>query len=391
MTGTGPGATLTLGLGAASVVAAEFVVIGLVPAMRADLGLSPSEAGWLVTSFALASALAGPALVAATARFRPAPVMAAALAPFAGGVLLLFLPSFALAVLLRLAQGATLPLFMSVATARLAATQGIGRGVATLYIGVTIGGTLAPPLGAFAADRFGWAAVMAAPGLLAIAAAAACLRFGGTTASDRPGAAWRRLREPALRMHLLLSALLFATMFCGFSYSALLLAGQGLDAAGITLALLGFGLAGLVGNWLAGSAARQSLGFGHLVAAVAAAAAAWLALAPGAGSWRIAMLMPLWGIAHAAGFVFCQVRVMAALPDAPAFAGALNISAANIGIAAGSFIGGLALTHAGPVALAAACIALALSSSAATLRIQRGAARERCSTARTSPDLPRSR
>lgn len=373
MTEMRPAVALTLGSGAAVVVAAEFVVIGLVPAMSADLGLSPAEAGWLVTLFALASALLGPALVAATARLKPSHVMAAALIPFAGSLLLLVVPVFALAALLRVVQGATLPLFMSVATARLTAAQGTGRGVATLYIGVTLGGTIAPPLGALAADRIGWEAAMAAVGLLALGAAAACLAAGGGTPSDRSAASWRLLGRPELRRHLLLSALLFAAMFCGYSYSALLLTRHGFDADGVTLALLGFGLAGLAGNWLAGMAARWSLGASHVVAAVSAGAAAWMALSGTSGAAAIGAVMLAWGLAHAAGFVFCQVRLMEAVSEAPSFAGSLNISAANVGIAAGTFLGGQALTQAGPETLAAACVALALLSSGMTLRLQRSA------------------
>lgn len=390
MTSTRPGGTLALGFGAAVVVAAEFVVIGLVPAMSADLGLSPAEAGWLITLFALASAVLGPVLVAATARLKPVPVMAMALVPFAASLLLVPFSSLVLIALLRLAQGATLPLFMSVATAQLAVARGAGRGVATLYIGVTVGGTFAPPLGAFAADRFGWEIVMATIGLLALGAVAGCFRLGGAVRTDRSGTSWQLLARPTVRAHLLLSALLFATMFCGFSYSALLLIHHGLDAAGVTLALIGFGLAGLAGNWLAGTMTRWSLGASHAVATVTAGCAASLALSLSSGAPGISAMMLLWGVAHAAGFVFCQMRVMAAAPEAPGFAGALNISAANIGIASGSFLGGIALTHGGAGALAAVGGTLALLAVGATLRLQR-AAPGRCSTVRTIPARPRSR
>ena len=70
----------------------------------------------------------------------------------------------------------------------------------------------------------------------------------------------------------------------------------------------------------------------------------------------------IWGVAHAAGFVFCQVRVMAAAPEAPSFAGSHNISAANIGIAIGSFAGGLAIEFGGLTALAPTAVALGLPS-----------------------------
>jgi predicted MFS family arabinose efflux permease len=53
----------------------------------------------------------------------------------------------------------------------------------------------------------------------------------------------------------------------------------------------------------------------------------------------------IWGIAHTANVVLCQVRVTLAGRSAPAFAMALNISAANLGIALGALAGGWVVTR----------------------------------------------
>lgn len=198
-------------LGAAIVVATEFVAIGLARAL-VELALSPAQVGFLVTVFALASALLGPMLVAVTAHFRPGPVLAAALLPFAASSVLIPFPSFAMAVVLRVLQGATLPLFMSLAGAQLAMARGAGAGVALLYVGVTIGGTLAPPARAFAAERLGWKAPLAVLGAFALIAAAACLQLSGSKPTDDRKTTWRLLARAPMWMHLLLSALTFAAI-----------------------------------------------------------------------------------------------------------------------------------------------------------------------------------
>ncbi|WP_343518776.1 MFS transporter [Sphingomonas sp.] len=356
--------------GAAVVVAAEFVVIGLLPAMSADLKLEPAQAGWLVTVFALASALLGPPLVAVTARLPTAPVLAAALLPFAGNLLLLAAPTFALAIGLRILQGATLPLFMSLAGAQLGAARGTGPGIALLYIGVTIGGTLAPPTGSFVADRLGWQVPIAAIGALASIGALGCLLQGKRSRTDRAGSPWRLLARPAMRVHLLLSALTFAAMFAGFSYIALLLGQAGLGRDWTAAALLAFGLAGLAGNWLAGRLAIHALPATAGAALATAAMTLWIAASPGAPALVLAVLG--WGVAHAAGFVFCQVRVMDAAPHASGFAGSLNIAAANVGIALGSFAGGRAIELAGAGGAAGTAMAFALLTAvvAATCRLR---------------------
>lgn len=343
--------------GAAVVVATEFVVIGLIPAMSTELHLSPVEAGSLITAFALASALLGPILVGATARLRTGPVLAVALLPFAANLLLLAIPSFPLAIALRVLQGATLPLFMSLAGALLGVSRGTGNGIATLYVGVTIGGTFAPPAGNLMAAHLGWQAPMAVAGALAFAAVAGCLTISGTS-TDRVDAPWRLLGRPALRRHLLLSTLAFAAMFTGFSYIGLLLRQTGFDDSDVTLALLVFGIAGLGGNWLAGRLASRALAATAASALIAAAMA--FAAAANMGPFAAGVALLIWGAAHAAGFVFCQVRVMEAAPDAPGFAGSLNISAANIGIALGSLVGGQAMLLGGSLGAAIAGIALAL-------------------------------
>lgn len=344
--------------GAAVVVAAEFIVIGLLPAVADGLALSPAGAGWLVTAFALASALLGPLLVTATRRFPPTRVLAAALLPFAGNLLLLAAPSFPLLLGLRIVQGATLPVFMSLAGAMLGTARGTGPGVAILYVGVTIGGTLAPPAASFLAERLGWAPPMAMIGSLALVIALGCLAQTGSGPIDRAGSPWRLLARPAVQAQLLLSALTFATMFAGFSYIALLLDAAGLRGGGIAAALLAFGIAGLGGNWLAGRVASHALPATAGAALATAAMTACLAVSPGTPALGLVILV--WGAAHAAGFVSSQIRVMDEVPDAPGFAGSLNIAAANIGIAAGSIAGGRAIEFAGAAGVAGTAVALAL-------------------------------
>ncbi len=356
--------------GAAVVVATEFVVIGLLPAMIVDLHLSPVHAGSLITVFALASALLGPILVATTARLRSGPVLAAALLPFAANLLLLAIPSFPLAMVLRILQGAALPLFMSLAGATLGASRGTGPGIALLYVGVTIGGTLAPPAGSFMAGHLGWQVPMAAIGALALTGAALCLVGLSDVKSARATVSWGLLARPALRRHLLLSTLAFAAMFSSFSYVGLLLRDASFNDGAVTLALLAFGVAGLGGNWLAGRLASHALPATAASALLAAAVA--LGIAAGLGPVATGVAVLVWGAAHAAGFVFCQVRVMDTAPDASGFAGSLNISAANIGIALGSSIGGRAIEFGGVASAATAGALLALLAAAAAMTCRTG-------------------
>jgi MFS transporter, DHA1 family, inner membrane transport protein len=177
------------------------------------------------------------------------------------------------------------------------------------------------------------------------------------------------MRRPMLQAHLLLSAILFAAMFAAYSYLAAFLEEvAGFDGRGIAATLMGFGIAGVIGNWLAGRVVDRG------PTAASAGVAALLMLAMAAVSLvggRLVLLLPLlavWGAAHTAAFLLCQVRVMLAAPVAPAFASSLNIAACNLGIAGGAEAGGWivdgygigAVGYAG-AALAALALVMALA------------------------------
>jgi MFS transporter, DHA1 family, inner membrane transport protein len=142
-------------------------------------------------------------------------------------------------------------------------------------------------------------------------------------------------------------------MFAGYTYiaafvAALLGAANGRDGAIIGGMLIGFGLAGVLGNWIAGRVVdRDPLAATGWVALVLALAMAAIGLAGGSPTLLI-FLVGLWGAAHTAAFVFCQASAMETGSDAPAFAMSLNISVCNLGIALGAVIGGRVVDHYGP-------------------------------------------
>jgi DHA1 family inner membrane transport protein len=162
-------------------------------------------------------------------------------------------------------------------------------------------------------------------------------------------------------------------MFAGYTYIAAFLAAvTGFDGAIIAWLLLGFGLAGALGNWIAGRVVdRDPLAATASVAAALAFAMAAVGLAGGSLP-AFLLIAGMWGAAHMAAFVVCQVSAMAAGREAPAFAMSLNISVCNLGIALGAALGGLIVarygveaTGFGAAALAAAALLIALTMMAA--------------------------
>jgi DHA1 family inner membrane transport protein len=358
-TGSLAGPAAILAFATAVVVTTEFIVVGLLPEMARDLDVSAVEVGRFVSWFALSSALLGPPLTIAASRMEPRPVLALSLLAFAlGNLAVTLVPSYPVIVAVRVLQGAALPVLVSIGSAAIAELAGRGRegqAVALVYVGVVVAIVLALPAGVVLADAGGWQISFVSLGILAaIAAVIVGTAFPRSRAS---GLASMRaqamiLRRAAVQVHLLLSAILFAAMFAGYTYLAAYLdAVAGFDGRQIAAALMGFGIAGVLGNWIAGRVADR----GPTAATAGAACVLMLAMAAvslvGATPMLLLPLLAAWGAAHTASFLLCQVRVMLVAPNAPAFASSLNISAANLGIAAGAVAGGWVVDHHGIAAV----------------------------------------
>lgn len=336
-------------------VTAEFIVVGLLPALAGDLAVSLNRAGWLVSAFALSAAVMGPVVTLMVTGIQPRLVLALGLVVFGlSGMIAALLPSFTTMVVARLVQGAILTPFISVANtaaASMAREGRTGRAIGQVNLGTVVATVFAVPAGVALAELFGWQAVFAGLSLFALAVAGVIPATvprtpQGLSPSLRGQAAI--LRHAGFLLHLALSALLFTAMFAAYSYIAPFLQDVvGLSGPNVALALLGFGLAGLAGNWAASQMVdRNPTRLTVIVTVLLVLAAAAMPLAGGIAGLVIPLLA-LWGAAHTAAFVTCQVRVMFAAPGAPAFASSLNISVSNVGIAAGAILGGWVISRFG--------------------------------------------
>jgi DHA1 family inner membrane transport protein len=366
------------------VVTTEFVVVGLLPAMASDLNVSLADAGWFVTWFALAAALLGPPLTMLAGRRDPRHVLVTTAIIFAAGNLAIALvPHYTVVIAVRVLQGCALPAVASVAIVAAARMAGAGRegwAISLVNIGIVAATVLGVPAGAMMADRAGWAASFAGLGLLGlISAGLVAVWFPRMEIAKQPSMLTEAslLWRPTFLMHLLLSGVMFTAMFAGYTYIAALLGTVAdLDGATIAWALMGFGLAGAFGNWVAGRRVdRDPLAATAWVASALMLTMAAVASAGQGLSVVLVLVVGLWGAAHMAAFVISQVRVMRAAREAPAFAMSLNISVCNLGIGLGATLGGQIVEHYGVgsvgyggAAAAAAALLIAVTMKASRFR-----------------------
>ncbi len=339
-------ATALLAFATFVIVTTEFIVVGLLPAMARDLAVSLDQAGRTVTWFALAAAIGGPPMTMLAARSEPKLVVIVTVTIIAvGNLALMLVPRYETLVMARIVQGCALTVFISVAAvaaARLAGPLREGRAIARVNTGVVAATVLGVPAGAVIADQASWHAsfgVLTAFGLISVVSIVIFFPRTGI-ATPASGAGTAALRRPAFVTDLVLSGVLFTGMFAGYTFIAALLGSAGFGGTTVGWMLVGFGLAGVFGNAIAGYAAdRDALAATVVVALALAAAMATIAIVTSMPVLLIGVVAA-WGTAHMAAFVVSQVRTMQAGRAAPAFAMSLNIAVCNLGIALGAVFGG---------------------------------------------------
>ncbi|WP_426140663.1 MFS transporter [Pseudomonas sp. DWP3-1-2] len=350
------------------IVTTEFLIIGLLPSMARDLGISISEAGLLVTLFAFTVMLFGPPLTAMLSHLDRKRTFVTILLIFAAANALaavsgnIWVLAFA-----RFIPALALPVFWGTASetaSLLAGPERSGKAVAQVYLGISAAMLFGIPLGTLFADAVGWRGAFWALTVLSMLMALLlwiCMPSLAPTAKVSLAKQAKILSDPRFIANLLLSILLFTAMFAAYTYLADTLERIALvPSAHVGWWLMGFGAVGLIGNGLGGRYVDRSP-LGSTIVFALLLALGMTASVPAAGSLPLlCAVLFVWGVAHTALFPICQIRVMKAAPHAQALAGTLNVSAANAGIGLGSVIGGMTIEHLGlhDVGYVAAAIAV---------------------------------
>ncbi|MFF5865380.1 MFS transporter [Pseudomonas sp. NPDC012596] len=351
---------LILTLAAFAVLTTEFIILGILPGLARDLGITVAQAGQLVTVFAFTVMLVGPFLTAAISHWDRKKVFL--------GVLLIFAASNALSAVAtdfwtmaisRILAAATLPVFWGTASesaGQLAGKGNEGKAVARVYLGITAAFVFGIPSGTLAADALGWRGTFwLISGVCLVIALLMWVRLPTLPEAPKRAVGERQtviLKDPKFLLHIALSVVVFTAMFSAYTYLADILERLAhVPSAQVGWWLMGFGAVGMIGNAIGGRLVdRSPLGATILLLIVLGAGMA--AAAPAVDTlWLLVVALAAWGIAYTALFPVCQVRVMIAGSKAQALAGTLNVSAANGGIGLGAMIGGVTIQQLGLAAL----------------------------------------
>ncbi|MEU0037938.1 MFS transporter [Streptomyces sp. NPDC006333] len=357
-------------------VLSEFLPIGLLPVIGSSLHVTVGTVGLVVVVPGLMAAVTAPLLTIASGRLdRRKVLIALALFIAASNVLAALAPNMAVMAAARILLGVGVGGFWAMGAgvaARLVPADAVHRATSLITAGISAGTVVSLPLGALVGHVAGWRTafvVAAGAALLALAALALRLPSLPPTGAIRMATLTSSLRSPAARIALLATALIFFGHFAAYTYITPYLEEQAhFGSSAVTLVLLGYGVAGLAGNFAAGAVIGRSLRTVYVTAAVLVAAAVGLLNALTGVAPAVVLLVMIWGAAFGAVPLALQTWILRATPEAPESGMALLVSACQIALAAGSLIGGMVVDGYGTSAGFALGGALALLSAATHIR-----------------------
>ena len=341
-------AVFSLSMGVFGLLTAEYLPASLLTPMANDLGVSEALAGQAVTVTAVVALFAGLLVPGLTRRLDRRTVLLGFSALMIASNLLVALSSnLTVLLLMRILLGIALGGFWSMAAAvamRLVPAKSVPRALSIIFSGIAVGTVLSVPMGSYLGGLYGWRSAF----LAAAAVGALTLIFQWFTLPAmaprkmaRTASVVELLRRPGIAIGMSGCVLAHTGQYALFTYIRPALESIAhMDADGLSLMLLGFGVANFVGTLLAGWFMERSLRATLvLMPALVAAAAFGMILLP-VQAVGLALLVALWGFAFGGVPVAWSSWVARAVPDQAETAGGMVVASVQSSIAAGAAIGG---------------------------------------------------
>lgn len=344
---------LALALASFGIGTTEFVIMGLLPDVATDLGVSIPDAGLLVTGYALGVTFGAPFLAIATAKMdrRHALLMLMAIFIF-GNFLCAMAPDYWLLMAARVVTAFCHGAFFglgAVVAANLVPPHKRVQAIALMFSGLTLANVLGVPFGTALGQELGWRSTFWAVvgiGVFAAAALYFCLPRKIAASGGSLIAEARALAKTQVIFAMAISVLASASMFSVFTYITPMLQNiTGISARQVTYVLLLFGAGLTIGNYIGGR-----LGDWRLMPAIIATFVLLIAILA-VFAETITNVIPavatvfVWGVVSFALVSPLQMRVVNEATEAPNLASTLNQGAFNLGNASGAWFGGIAITQ----------------------------------------------
>ncbi|MGW5104008.1 MFS transporter [Streptomyces sp. NPDC004100] len=375
-----PLALLALAIGAFGIGTTEFVIMGLLPQVAGDFGVSIPTAGLLVTGYALGVVIGAPLMTVLGTKVSRKRMLMILMGLFiAGNLLSAVAPVFGLMlagrVVASLAHGAFFGIG-SVVAADLVAPDKKAGAISMMFTGLTVANVVGVPLGTLVGQHAGWRVtfgIVAALGVVGLAGVARLVPEMPRPEGVRLRHELAAFKNAQVLLAMAMTVLGFGGVFAAVTYIAPMMTRvAGFADGSVTWLLVLFGLGMVGGNLVGGKFADRAL-MPMLYISLGALAVV-LALFTVTAHNKIAAAVTI-ALIGALGFATVpplQKRVLDQAHGAPTLASAVNIGAFNLGNALSAWLGGMVIAagfgYTAPnwvgAALAAAALVLAFLSAA---------------------------
>jgi len=367
-------------------VTAEIMPVGALPEIAADLRVSEALVGTLLASYALVAAVATVPLVRWTAGWpRRRTLLFTLICLVVSQLISALAPTFAVLAMGRVLCAVTHGLMWSVIApigVRLVPPTHAGRATAAVYVGTGLALVVGSPLTALMSQLWGWrlavAAITAAAVVVLVAARFVVPLMAMPETACRP----RRIRHHRNRRLVTMSVLTLIGVtghFISYTFIVVIIRDiVGLRGSDLAWLLAAYGIAGLAAMALlarSGDRRPKAAVIGCL-AGLATVFAVLAGLASGDRHTAATVLIGIvaivvWGATATAMSPMLQSAAMRHSPEDPDGASGLYVAAFQVGIMAGSLLGGLLFSHGGEAVMLTASALLIVAALACVIADRR--------------------
>ncbi|WP_432570232.1 MFS transporter [Kineococcus sp. SYSU DK005] len=345
----------SVALGSFAIVLSEFLPVGLLPSIASDLDVRIGTAGLVVVTTGLFAAIAAPAVtVAASGLDRRVVLVGLSALLVVSDALAALAPAFPVLLLARVLLGVSLGGFWAIGAGiagRLVPAGDAIRATSLITAGISVATVVSLPLGAAVSALASWRlafVIGAVVGLLALGLQLLTLPSTPATHRVRVSTLGALFRVPRARIGLVAAAFAFAAQFAASTYVTPFLQDRAAAGPGtVTFALLAFGVAGIAGNFAAGATLGRSVLGTTAVAKVVLAVTVVLLPLLARSTAAVVVLVVVWGFVWGALPLALQTWMSTASPAGAETGLALFVTTIQLALAAGSVLGGAAVTSSG--------------------------------------------
>jgi DHA1 family inner membrane transport protein len=342
-----------LALGTFAVGTTEFIMMGLLPNVSADLSVSIPSAGLLVTGYALGVVVGAPIMTLGTARLDRKTLLVGLMSLFfIGNLMSALAPNYMVMLAGRIISSFMHGAFFgvgSVVGTHLVPKERRARAIALIFSGLALSNIIGVPLGTVIGQYTSWRVSFGLISLLGLITGAFLFFALKSQASDPVGALSKELsvlKRSGIWLALATTTFGFGGVFVVWTYIApILREATGLSPDPMTAVLFVYGVGLTLGNHVMGRMSDKSLSlslYGTLGALVALMAIFAFAMT---NFWATSITIFLLGFAAFGTIPPLQIGIMKAAEGAPNLASALYIAAFNLGNAGGAWIGSRLIDH----------------------------------------------